>query len=229
MRAQPVPVLATPAPNFNSLATIYRWMEWLSFGPWLGWCRSAFLNRVRDRRRALILGDGDGRFTARLLRQNPDIQIDAIDASPAMLRALIRRAGRERLRLRTETSDARLWHPSAQARYDLVVTHFFLDCLTTDECAALAAKLRPVAEDHALWIVSEFSVPPAGPQKIFAQAIVDALYQAFAWMTGLTLRRLPGYESALRAAGFSLAKRRDWMTGLLTSQQFKAEPSDNLD
>ena len=83
-------------PNFNRLARIYLWMELACFGPWLWWCRCTFLRELADSRRALVIGDGDGRFTARLLRANPGIQIDAVDSSAAMLHSLLRRAGPRR-------------------------------------------------------------------------------------------------------------------------------------
>jgi trans-aconitate methyltransferase len=120
-------------PDFNRLARFYRWMELVSFGPWLWWCRCAFLGELGACRYALILGDGDGRFTARLLQANPAVRIDAIDASPAMLKALVRRAGQNRSRVRAQMADARYWLPKSQPdqsledpSYDLVVTHFFL-------------------------------------------------------------------------------------------------------
>jgi SAM-dependent methyltransferase len=118
-------------PNFNRLAGPYRWMERLTFGPCLAWCRFAFLARAASCRHALVLGDGDGRFAARLLRANPHIHIDAVDASSSMLRALNENAGPHAARVRTHLADARQWHPAAGSPYDLVVTHFFLDCLTT--------------------------------------------------------------------------------------------------
>src|ERR1700738_3284338 len=81
------------APNFDRLAGAYRWMEAFSFGPWLWRCRCAFLGEMRTARRALVLGDADGRFTSRVLGENPVVRIDAVDISPAMLGALLRRAG----------------------------------------------------------------------------------------------------------------------------------------
>ena len=66
-----------PPPDFDRLARLYRWMEYLTFGPWLQRCRSAFLGGIANSRRALVLGDGDGRFTARLLADCPAIRIDA--------------------------------------------------------------------------------------------------------------------------------------------------------
>lgn len=213
------------APNFNRLARLYRWMEYASFGPWLWWCRTAFLADLGACRRALVLGDGDGRFTARLLRENPTLHVDAVDASPAMLGALQRRAGSNAARVRTHCTDLRAWQPLPDARYDLIVTHFFLDCLTTAECSALAIKLRPSVIDGALWVVSEFAVPSGSLGRPLARALIAFLYRAFAVLTGLAVRRLPDYESALRAAGFALQKRRDRLGGLLTSQLWTTVPA----
>ena len=104
-------------PNFNRLARIYRWMELASFGPWLWWCRCTFLDSLPGCRRALVIGDGDGRFTARLLRANPAVQIDAVDASTAMLASLLRRAGSDTYRVRTYCADARQWQPLVWCLY----------------------------------------------------------------------------------------------------------------
>src|SRR6202034_2691193 len=76
------------APNFNHLAGIYRWLEYLTFGPFLWRCRVHFLPKLAHCRRALILGDGDGRFTAHLLRENPHLKITAVDGSPRMIQSL---------------------------------------------------------------------------------------------------------------------------------------------
>jgi len=206
-----------PAPNFDPLARLYRWMEYLSFGPWLWRCRCAFLPQLTACRRALVLGDGDGRFTARLLRANPAIEIDAIDASPAMLHALQRRAGPHVDRVRTHRADARLWTPPTPP-CDLIVTHFFLDCLGSDEIAALAATLHLAAAPGAMWVVSEFAVPAGLFGQLVARPVVAGLYWAFGWMTGLAARNLPDHAAALRRAGFALQKQRTWLGGLLVSQ-----------
>lgn len=172
---------------------------------------------MRSARRALILGDGDGRFTARLLKENSEIRIDAVDASPAMLAALKRRAGKGADRVRCIVADARTWTPSPGASYDLVLTHFFLDCLTTEEVAELAARVTPVVTRQGAWIVSEFAVP-SHRGRLPARFVVGFLYRAFGWMTGLRIRRLPDHTRALRSPGFSLLQRRTWLLGLLVSE-----------
>jgi hypothetical protein len=205
-------------PDFNLLAPLYRWMEWFSFGPWLGWCRRAFLHQMRDARGVLVFGDGDGRFTARLLRANPQVQVDAIDASSAMLRALVRRSGPYKSRVRTECLDARSWRPDPSIRHDTVVTHFFLDCLTTAEVRDLAAQVREAVTPQAQWVISEFAIPRNRFGRRIARPLVAFLYLAFRLLTGLNVRRLPDHAAALAEAGFELHQRRRWLGGLLVSE-----------
>jgi SAM-dependent methyltransferase len=206
--------------NFDGLAAVYRWMEYASFGPWLWRCRCAFLAEMVTCRRALVLGDGDGRFAARLLETNPGIEVDAVDASAAMLRALEGRAGAHGARLYTECADARAWRARG-ADYDLVATHFFLDCLTTEEVRALAATIRGVTSDGARWVISEFAVPQGWFGRLVARPMVATLYAAFGLMTGLRVRRLPDYGAALESVGFVLEKKRAWLGGLLVSEVWR--------
>ena len=210
--------LAHQPPDFNLLAPLYRWMEWLSFGPWLGWCRCAFLGDLRCARHALVLGDGDGRFTARLLRANPRVQVQAVDASAAMLHALLCRAAANAERVRIACRDVRAWRAAPHPAYDLIVTHFFLDCLTTDEVRALAAHARLVSAPRAQWAVSEFAIPPTRWGRRLARPLVASLYWAFGVLTGLKVRRLPDHRAALAEAGWALAKQRPWLGGLLVSE-----------
>jgi SAM-dependent methyltransferase len=225
------------AANFNRLAAIYRWLEYATFGPFLSRTRRAFLPQLTTSRHALVLGDGDGRFTAHLLRTNPAVQIHAIDASPAMLSALIRRAGPHAPRLSTQQADLRQWRPHSppgapgpdfrtwDSNYDAIFTHFFLDCLTTHEVQSLAATVRRAASPSAVWVVSDFAIPPNAYGRLIARPLVGCLYFAFALLTGLTVRALPDHHSALGAAGFTLQTRRTFLGGLLISELWSSVPS----
>jgi hypothetical protein len=214
-------VVRIETPNFNHLAHVYRWMEWLSFGPFLWQCRCFFLSRLRRHRRALVMGDGDGRFAARLLRENCDIRIDAVDGSVAMLRELARRASVHGSRLHAHAADAREFVPPRRD-YDLVVTHFFLDCLTGDEIGCVARRLRKHACADAMWIVSEFAVPAGWYGRFVVRPVIALLYCAFGLLTGLKVRRLPDHHSGLRAAGWQLAEKRTWLGGMLVSELWHA-------
>ncbi len=219
------------APNFNRLAAPYRWMEYLSFGPALERCRFHFLSRLAHCRYGLVLGDGDGRFTARLLATHPDLRVHAIDGSPAMLTALRRRVAAVAAahRLTTQLADLRLpdlhlgnttssSDPSLPFTPDCIATHFFLDCLTTPEVARLAHSLSALAAPGCLWIVSEFAIPARGWMRPLAAALVAALYRAFGWLTGLQPQQLPDHPSALAASGWQCIQRHRHLGGLLVSE-----------
>jgi SAM-dependent methyltransferase len=215
-----------PAPRFDALARPYRWLELFSFGPLLMRARTFFLDQLVcnsvTMRRALVLGDGDGRFTALLLKALPGLEVDAVDASPPMLDALVKSSGLAAARLRTDCADVRGFEPP-RPPYDLFVTHFFLDCLTTEEVAALALRLRATSRPGALWIVSEFAVPGGLYGRVIARPLVWLLYRVFAVLTGLRVRALPRHAEALAGAGFALAARRSWLGGLLTSELWRFE------
>jgi ubiquinone/menaquinone biosynthesis C-methylase UbiE len=210
--------------NFDPIARPYRWLEYLTFGSILEHCRFHFLHKLSTHRRALILGDGDGRFTTRLLTANPQITIDAVDSSAAMLNLLTARATQlgpsATERLRTIHSDALAFQPEGEP-YDLVVTHFFLDCLTNEDLNILIAKLRPHLTPGATWLVSEFAIPPTQPTKTIARTVIAALYHAFRILTGLKTQRLPDYTSALRQNGFSRIDKKIFLGDLLTAELWR--------
>ena len=214
------------APNFDHLATPYRWMEYLSFGRALERCRFHLLPQLASRRRALVLGDGDGRFTARLLAEHPEMRVHAIDGSPAMLAALARRAATSLDRLTTECADLRHWpaetpSPASPTAPDLIVTHFFLDCLTTDEVATLALRLHRLVEEDTLWLISEFAIPSRGWMRPIAATLVATLYRAFRLLTGLGPQRLPDYSAALVRAGWQRTEHHPRLGGLLVSELWR--------
>ena len=176
---------------------------------------------MNNQQSALVIGDGDGRFTARLLQQNSLIVLDALDASEAMLQELKRRAASNACRIHTLQLDARDFIPPRH-HYDLIATHFFLDCLTTDEVARLAARLREGVTEGAVWVVSDFAIPSNRYSQPAARLLISALYKAFGILTGLPIRHLPDHATALARSGFRLMKRRERLGGLLASELWQA-------
>jgi SAM-dependent methyltransferase len=208
--------------NFDPLARPYRWAEYATFGHALERCRFHFLPAINNARRALVLGDGDGRFLARLLRANPDLYADVVDVSPAMLRLLYRRLRPEdHRRVVLHRQDAREFVPP-HAGYDLVVTHFFFDCLFQDELRALIGRIVSWLTPGATWVVSEFATPRGGAASVVGKGIISGLYRAFGLLTGLPVRSLPDHRAILETSGFQLLMEHPWLRGLLVSQLWKS-------
>ena len=214
--------MTNPAPRFDRVARLYRPLEYLSFGPMLERCRFHHLPAPGAARaaKALVIGDGDGRFLARFLATCPDASADAVDASPAMLRLLRARAARQDAehRLTTLCADARSFTPPS-SRYDLVATHFFLDCLTEPETDCLIRRLVPHLAPGARWIVSEFQVPTGSRSRAaLARLLIAGLYAAFRLLTGLRTRRIPPWRSLLERAGFACEASQSFLGGLLVTE-----------
>lgn len=213
--------LSLPRPaRFDRIARLYRTMEYLSFGPLLERCRFHHIPAILNAQSALVLGDGDGRFLARLMAAAPHLQADAVDASSAMLRLLRNRIGRQGGldRLTTTCTDARLF-TAPSSGYDLVVTHFFLDCFTEAEADRLISGLRPHLAPGARWLVSEFQVPRSGVfHQAAARSVISGLYAAFGLLTGLTVRRIPAWRRILARNGFASRSTHSSLGGLLVSE-----------
>jgi SAM-dependent methyltransferase len=214
-------------PNFDRVARIYRWIELVTFGNSLWRCRCAFLDELHACRNALVIGDGDGRFTARLLELNPSIRIDAVDASREMLLTLLRNAGAHANRVRTYRADAREWMPPGSS-YDAIVTHFFLDCLSTDEVFELAQRLQNCSAPSSRWVVSEFAIPVSWYGRLVARPLVAFLYLAFRLLTGIQALRLPNHRDAMTRAGFKLNLDRSTLAGLLVSEMWVFKPKTTI-
>jgi cyclopropane fatty-acyl-phospholipid synthase-like methyltransferase len=208
-------------PDFDGVARAYRWMEYLSLGTMLERARFWALDAgwLDGCRRALVLGDGDGRFTGRMMGRNAGVRVQAVDLSAEMLRLLERRCRPFAARLSTLCEDAREFSPAPGA--DLVVTHFFLDCLEDEEVGALVRRVSAGLEPGAIWVVSEFCVP-RGWLRAPAWLVVRGLYLAFRVLTGLRVTRLPDYALELRESGFCVVAEKRFLGGLLVSQVWKA-------
>jgi hypothetical protein len=112
-----------------------------------------------------------------------------------------------------------------EAPFDLVVSHFFLDCFTQPEIELLLSRVQEAVCEDTVWIVSDFAIPERAPAKQIAMLIVRGLYVAFGLLTGLTIRRLPDHGRVLQKAGWRLEDRQELLFGLLASERWRRRSS----
>lgn len=196
--------------NCDLIAPHYWWIERLGMGSTLERRRRWFLPEIGNARRALVLGDGDGRFLRELLRRNPAVRADYVDLSGRMLELARAKAGMDRARYMQ--GDARKLE-FAQAEYDLIATHFFFDCFGAAELEGLIGRVADAAKPGARWIVSEFRT-----DNIPARLLVSALYLFFGITTGLRNRKLADHRPLMQAHGFRLLKASHSRGALVVSE-----------
>jgi SAM-dependent methyltransferase len=211
--------MPTRPTNFDRVARIYRWGEYLSLGTLLESTRDHYLPELRNCRHALALGDGDGRFLARLLHQNPTLDAIAVDTSAKMLQQLRTRCAFAEDRLQTQQASALALPPAPDT--DLIITHFFLDCLTQAEVDTLALLFAERVANGTFWLVSDFAVPNHPILRPLAALYVRALYFAFGILTGLKVSRLPDPQTSLVNAGFTRIARHERLSGLLYTELWR--------
>ena len=202
--------------NCDPLASVYRWIEYAAFGSRLERHRFHFLKSAVGSKKALLLGDGDGRFLAALLKANAEVRVDSLELSAKMI-AVAKRRVRNQARVQWMQGDARnISFPNDQ--YDLIVTNFFLDCFSSDDVQALARRIRAAATPGARWIISEFRQPTKGWQAWHAKLWLRAMYLFFSAATRLKTRQLPDYREAIAAQGFGLLNEKVSVAGLIGSE-----------
>jgi SAM-dependent methyltransferase len=206
----------TQSHNFDRVARIYRWAEYISLGPLLERTREHHLPQLTTCNRALVLGDGDGRFLARLLRQNLALHALTVDTSATMLQLLTKRCAFAAPRL--ETAQISALDANAPPGTDLVVTHFFLDCLAQQDVDALTQRISAQLQPDALWLLSDFAVPSSPLLRPLARLYIGALYLAFRLLTGLRQTHLPDPQSSLTQAGFVRIACHQKVHGLLYTE-----------
>jgi ubiquinone/menaquinone biosynthesis C-methylase UbiE len=182
--------------NCDFIAPHYWWIERLGMGRALERRRLWFLPEIGSARRALVLGDGDGRFLKAFMRRNPAVRADYVDLSKGMLDLARRKAGTERVNY--ENCDARtIQLPPGE--YDLIATHFFFDCFGAEELDRLIGRIAKAAKPGARWVVSEFR-----DSSFMARLVVRFLYLFFRITTGLETRMLVDHRPMLQSHGFRL-------------------------
>ena len=199
--------------NFNCLAQSYRWLEYAAFGHSLERCRFDLLRWLGNAQRVLALGEGDGRFVAELIRQNPTVHVDCVEGSARMIDCARARLPRT-AQVTFHHADACTWE-FPKARYDAVVTCFFLDCFSEETLARLIPSIAESIRPGGDWLVAEFRQPRNGIPALRARLWLAAMYFFFRRSARIEARRLPKWGGILKNLGAEAGETIDRQGGLL--------------
>jgi len=210
--------------SFDGVAPWYRLLEALAFGGALQRARVAFLGEIARSRRTLIIGEGDGRFLCELLRAYPEMEVDCVDASERMLSLAQRRIAAEfrgrALNVRFLQRDITL-DIAPEDQYDLIVTHFVLDCFPEAALSGIVANLARSAKPDAVWLLADFCQPMSGFAWLKARIWLAVMYQFFRHVAGIKARKLVDPSLFLRFEGFVLARENLFRHRMLKSQLWR--------
>ena len=104
------------------------------------------MREIGTPRRVLVVGEGNGRFLAAFVKAHLVAAIDCVEARARMI---------ELARPEVAASPVTFIHSDVRAvalarnSYDLVVTHFLLDCFSEETLAPLICQLTDAATKEA--------------------------------------------------------------------------------
>jgi ubiquinone/menaquinone biosynthesis C-methylase UbiE len=158
------------------------------------------------------------------LRLHLEVDVDCIDASARMLQLARERLERElpdrANRVRFLQRDIMSWS-APEHHYDLVVTHFVLDCFPEAALARIVSKLAGAATDDATWLLADFCIPPSGMARVRARAWLAAMYLFFRVTARIPANELIDPTPLLRAEGFALSRQHLFRKGILKSERWR--------
>ncbi len=217
--------------SFDRVAPYYGVLERLSFGSALQRARCAFLDAgcfdAEVPRRALLVGEGEGRFACALQRRFPQAALVIVDSSPVQVaRARSRLGGLDGVARAEATFLVRDVLADEGAlddveACDFIATPFFLDCFEGADLAAVVARIAARAAGTATWVVSDFAPAGHGLGRLRRVAWQTLLYGFFQRAASVRARRVDDPSPLLERHGFELSARRDLRCGLLTTSLWR--------
>ncbi len=206
--------------TFDFIARLYRLLESIAFQNSLQRARTFFLDQIPTPERVLVAGEGNGRFLREFVRRFPKARIDCVDASARMLELARAKLPDANHSVRFIRNDLLAWSPEEDA-YDLIVTHFFLDCFDEHELAKVVAALAKSATQNALWLLADFSIPRQPLRKLHAQTWLWVMHRFFRVVARISARRLIDPLPFMSAHGFRCAQNKYSRLGLVKSELWR--------
>ncbi len=206
--------------SFDNLAKSYASLERLMFGRYLERSRLHGITVFESPhlQRALVLGEGDGRFTINALKEYPNLLVDSIERSLKMreqTKMRIQKLGEAyENRHRVIANEAQSFtFPNSE--YDVVVVQYFLDCFNSNDANELLVKISRTLKPDGKLVYADFSIPENSPARWTGKAIILFLYLFFRFTTDIETNRLPALEWP---QSLKPTSRQFLLKGLLTSE-----------
>jgi len=210
--------------NFDGVASSYLFLETITFGNQLQKCRTSMISHLTNSKRALVLGEGNGRFLEAFCKANPLAEILVIDESPRMLDLAKRRIANANppINNQIEFRCANVFEIlPLSGTFDLIVCNFFLDCFTSSEIGHLMGLFRQMLFGEGLLVVGDFRKPNSIFGKIIGLFILKFMHIFFKKTAGISATELTDLHAILLERSFQKAVEKKLFFGFLNSSIWK--------
>lgn len=214
--------LSESAQGYDRLARWYWLLEKPVFRNDLQHARTALLPELPPVHRMLILGDGDGRLLAEVLRAQRQVQVTSVEQSREMIRHQQERVSRLDAtdRVCFVCADATRWDAGGET-FDCVVAPFFLDCFTEAELHQHLPRWVSWVEPRGWFYHVDFVMPATGWRRVRAAFWSRVMHVFFAWQTGLSSKSLVAVEPFFGSDQWSVHQIKLLNFGFLQSRLYR--------
>jgi len=181
--------------NFDFVAPFYDMLSSLVFGKAMHSAQTRFLRDIVPGANVLILGGGTGWLLAELLAINPTCKVWYIEASSKMIKL-------SKKKVEKTTSKVIFIHGTENSLpegivFDAVITHFFFDLFSTQECKQIISTIRPTVHANTIWLITDFV-----KTTWWHGAMLEVMYRFFSVVSGIKANSLSEWESVMEQVGF---------------------------
>lgn len=207
--------------NFSNITPIYDLLGTLAFAGRLHKSQQYMLELYpKSVENILIIGGGTGKFLTEIVSSIKFNELIYIDISPGMIKS-----ARKKI---VKNSPDQLSNIEficgginnlPKKDYDLVITHYFLDCLTPESYLKIVEELKNSLKPTGLWSMVDFYNTNQDPLK---KRFISLLYRFFHITCNLPSIQLTDFDSWFNK-NMNRLNRKEFIGGLLKSTLYKKE------
>ena len=205
-------------PDFSILSPIYDFLGILAFQGTLHRSQLFLLNELKQSQNALIIGGGTGRFLVDLMKSGKVDKVTYVDISPGMIKKaeskIKKLASSDRVSFICGGLDS-----IPEEKFDLICTHYFLDCFPEDQLPEVMAKLNHFLSDNGDWHFTDFYLNESS--SFIQRKTVGFLYWFFRLSCGIKVRKLANFENQFEDVGLSEFKNKFFRRRLIKTAIYR--------
>lgn len=202
--------------GFNLIAPIYEPLMRSVFGNSLRNMEYRLMDMIPSNKDILIVGEGNGVFLGKFVKLNHPSSITVVDLSDKMCelsRNRIKRMYPAQLKIDYVVSDILQFR--TDKKFDIIITNFFLDLFDPIQLEKIMLTCDSFLKSDGLWYFTDFyDRPGTGLPSFVREIIMKPIYSFFAFLTGISGRRLPDFCNYFSKLNYSLLGESLHATGL---------------
>jgi tRNA (cmo5U34)-methyltransferase len=211
--------------GFNKIAPFYHAVSMICSLNRIHKSQMWLLSKKMNFSKTLIIGGGDGKFLIEAIKQGLSEQYYYVDLSDAMIKLA---HGKIEKQLPLSLDSVVFICGSYQdipnnQKFDLIITPYFLDCLSEGELSLVMAKLHAQLTVEGTWYFTDFNIPKDKTLNFIFKNIIQLLYRILNLFCDMGVNHLPDFNNEFCKYKFTLLHEEYFIGGLLVSRIYKSK------